>query len=104
MMSFKVSSCVAEVNALESFVELQSSDTDVGAVWDAMSMAVSHHAAAFPDGLQDVNNCRRVTVVGFKTLFPRKEEDHGAGRGTETPRRDERSSEAHCRFSGSFGF
>ncbi|KAL0756419.1 hypothetical protein Bca101_094087 [Brassica carinata] len=62
-----------------------------------MSMAVSHHAAAFPDGLQDVNNCRRVTVVGFKTLFPRKEEDHGAGRGTETPRRDERSSEAHCR-------
>ncbi|CAN6851005.1 unnamed protein product, partial [Brassica oleracea] len=67
-------------------------------------MAVSHHAAAFADGLQDANNCRRVTVVGFKTLFPRKEEDHGAGRGTETPRRDERSSEAHCRFSGSFGF
>ncbi|KAG2257410.1 hypothetical protein Bca52824_076704 [Brassica carinata] len=79
-------------------------DTDVGAVLDAMSMAVSHHAAAFADGLQDVKNCCRVTVVGFKTLFPRKEEDHGAGRGTETARRDERSSEVHYRFGGSFGF
>ncbi|CAF1792490.1 hypothetical protein Bca4012_044605 [Brassica carinata] len=33
-----------------------------------MSMAVSHHAADFADGLQDVNNCHRVTVVGFKLL------------------------------------
>ncbi|KAH0855188.1 hypothetical protein HID58_020425 [Brassica napus] len=47
-----------------SWRELQSSDTDVGAVRDAMSMAVSHHAAAFTDGLQDVNYCHRVMVVG----------------------------------------
>ncbi|WZZ76905.1 hypothetical protein YC2023_088275 [Brassica napus] len=33
-----------------------------------MLMAVSHHAAAFTDGLQDVNYCHRVTVVGFKLL------------------------------------
>ncbi|CAN6997592.1 unnamed protein product [Brassica rapa subsp. trilocularis] len=33
-----------------------------------MSMAVSHHAAAFTDGLQDVNYCHRVMVVGFKLL------------------------------------
>ncbi|KAH0939613.1 hypothetical protein HID58_007074 [Brassica napus] len=51
-----------------SWRELQSSDTDVGAVRDAMSMAVSHHAAAFTDGLQDVNYCHRVMVVGFKLL------------------------------------
>ncbi|KAH0859360.1 hypothetical protein HID58_087621 [Brassica napus] len=53
---------------LISWRQLQSSDTDVGAVRDAMSMAVSHHAADFADGLQDVNNCHRVTVVGFKLL------------------------------------
>ncbi|CAF2032725.1 unnamed protein product [Brassica napus] len=51
-----------------SWRQLQSSDTDVGAVRDAMLMAVSHHAAAFTDGLQDVNYCHRVTVVGFKLL------------------------------------
>uniref|UniRef100_M4EYC3 Uncharacterized protein n=1 Tax=Brassica campestris TaxID=3711 RepID=M4EYC3_BRACM len=51
-----------------SWRQLQSSDTDVGAVRDAMSMAVSHHAAAFTDGLQDVNYCHRVMVVGFKLL------------------------------------
>ncbi|WZY93225.1 hypothetical protein YC2023_065554 [Brassica napus] len=51
-----------------SWRQLQSSDTDVGAVRDATSMAVSHHSAAFTDGLQDVNYCHRVTVVGFKLL------------------------------------
>ncbi|KAH0852509.1 hypothetical protein HID58_093964 [Brassica napus] len=48
-----------------SWRQLQSSDTDVGAVRDATSMAVSHHSAAFTDGLQDVNYCHRVTVYSL---------------------------------------
>ncbi|KAG2322417.1 hypothetical protein Bca52824_015630 [Brassica carinata] len=64
------SASIARLNSLNKRIldrrcwrQLQSSNADVGAVWDAMSLAVSHHAAAFADGIRDVNNCRRVTVV-----------------------------------------
>lgn len=71
-------------------VELETaSDANVRAVQDTISLAGSNSPAAFADELQDGNSCHRerVTVVGLKTLFPGEEEDRGAGRDTETPKK-----------------
>ncbi|CAF2061662.1 unnamed protein product [Brassica oleracea var. botrytis] len=56
---------------------------------DTISLAGSNSPAAFADELQDGNSCHRerVTVVGLKILFPGEEEDLGAGRETETPKK-----------------
>lgn len=71
-------------------VELETaSDANVRAVQDTISLAGSNSPAAFADELQDGNSCHRerVTVVGLKILFPGEEEDLGAGRETETPKK-----------------
>ncbi|CAN7053086.1 unnamed protein product [Brassica rapa subsp. trilocularis] len=65
-------------------VELEETASDAN---DTISLAVSN--APFADELQAGNGCHRerVTVVGLKTLFPGEEEDLGAGRETETPKK-----------------